>query len=92
MGRAPFGSVYSDFGATRWALPVHPISGHLLPGDLASWLPAAADAARRDQVGPHLFQESIIMTHRDDFVGCEVPDVFASGYGIDFTEQYRHLP
>ena len=27
-----------------------------------------------------------------DFVGFEVPDVFIVGYGIDFAEDYRHLP
>ena len=27
-----------------------------------------------------------------DFVGFEVPDRFIVGYGIDFAEQYRHLP
>ncbi len=27
-----------------------------------------------------------------DFVGFSVEDVFIAGYGIDFAEQYRHLP
>lgn len=27
-----------------------------------------------------------------DFVGFSVPDVFLVGYGIDYAEQYRHLP
>lgn len=27
-----------------------------------------------------------------DFVGFPIPDVFVVGYGIDFAEQYRHLP
>lgn len=27
-----------------------------------------------------------------DFVGFEVPDVFIVGYGIDYAEDYRHLP
>lgn len=27
-----------------------------------------------------------------DFVGFEIPDVFVVGYGIDYAEQYRHLP
>ncbi len=27
-----------------------------------------------------------------DFVGFEVPDIFIVGYGIDFDENYRHLP
>lgn len=27
-----------------------------------------------------------------DFIGFSVPDVFLVGYGIDYAEQYRHLP
>jgi hypoxanthine phosphoribosyltransferase len=27
-----------------------------------------------------------------DFVGFEVPDEFVAGYGLDFGEEYRHLP
>lgn len=26
------------------------------------------------------------------FVGFEIPDVFVVGYGIDYAQQYRHLP
>lgn len=29
---------------------------------------------------------------RVDFVGFVIEDVFVVGYGIDFAEQYRHLP
>ncbi|HEX6144137.1 MAG TPA: hypoxanthine phosphoribosyltransferase [Geminicoccaceae bacterium] len=27
-----------------------------------------------------------------DFVGFVIPDLFVVGYGIDYAEQYRHLP
>jgi len=27
-----------------------------------------------------------------DFVGFEIPDRFAVGYGLDFAERYRNLP
>ena len=27
-----------------------------------------------------------------DLVGFEIPDLFVVGYGIDYAEQYRHLP
>jgi hypoxanthine phosphoribosyltransferase len=27
-----------------------------------------------------------------EFVGFSIPDVFVVGYGIDYAEQYRHLP
>jgi hypoxanthine phosphoribosyltransferase len=27
-----------------------------------------------------------------DFVGFEIPDAFAVGYGLDFAERYRNLP
>jgi hypoxanthine phosphoribosyltransferase len=27
-----------------------------------------------------------------DYLGTEVDDIFIVGYGIDFNENYRHLP
>lgn len=27
-----------------------------------------------------------------DYQGIEIPDVFVVGYGLDYAEQYRHLP
>ena len=27
-----------------------------------------------------------------DYVGFRVPPVFVVGYGLDYAEQYRHLP
>jgi hypoxanthine phosphoribosyltransferase len=29
---------------------------------------------------------------RPDYVGCEIPDVYVVGYGLDWEEQYRNLP
>lgn len=29
---------------------------------------------------------------RPDYVGCEVPDEFVVGYGLDYDEKYRNLP
>ncbi len=27
-----------------------------------------------------------------DFVGFPIPDKFVVGYGLDFNDEYRHLP
>jgi hypoxanthine phosphoribosyltransferase len=29
---------------------------------------------------------------RPDYVGCEIPDVFVVGYGLDYNDAYRNLP
>lgn len=29
---------------------------------------------------------------KPDYVGCEVPDEFVVGYGLDYDEKYRNLP
>ncbi|MBX3443499.1 MAG: hypoxanthine phosphoribosyltransferase [Planctomyces sp.] len=29
---------------------------------------------------------------RPDYVAFEIPDVFVVGYGLDFNDEYRHLP
>ena len=29
---------------------------------------------------------------RPDYVGCEIPDVWVVGYGLDWEEHYRNLP
>jgi len=29
---------------------------------------------------------------RADYVGFTIPDVFVAGYGLDYAQQYRHLP
>jgi hypoxanthine phosphoribosyltransferase len=33
-----------------------------------------------------------LLTKPDRFVGFEIPDRFAIGYGLDFAERYRNLP
>lgn len=45
------------------------------------WTCALADKPSRREI-----------TFNADFVGFEVPDVFIVGYGIDYAEDYRHLP
>ena len=29
---------------------------------------------------------------RPDYIGCEIPDVFVVGYGLDYHDAYRNLP
>jgi hypoxanthine phosphoribosyltransferase len=45
------------------------------------WTCALLDKPSRRKVGIAL-----------DFIGFEIEDVFVVGYGIDYAEQYRHLP
>lgn len=30
--------------------------------------------------------------YQPDYVGCQIPDAFVVGYGLDYREHYRHLP
>lgn len=40
-----------------------------------------------------LARESVLAAEADiDYLGFPVPDGFVVGYGIDYAEQYRHLP
>ena len=32
------------------------------------------------------------MPLKADYVGFEIPDEFVVGYGLDYAENYRHLP
>ena len=32
------------------------------------------------------------ITLKADYVGCEIPNAFVVGYGLDFNEKYRNLP
>ncbi len=35
--------------------------------------------------------QRIIDLHAD-YIGCEIPDKFVVGYGLDYQERYRNLP
>ena len=32
------------------------------------------------------------MAIEPDYVGFEIPDAFVIGYGLDYNDEYRHLP
>ncbi len=32
------------------------------------------------------------VAYRPDYIGYTIPDAFVIGYGLDYAEQYRHLP
>ncbi len=36
--------------------------------------------------------ERRVVDLKADYVGCEVPDAFVVGYGLDFDQKYRNLP
>ena len=52
------------------------------------------------QMGPASLKICVLLEKRGrrevdivpDFVGFDIPDEFAVGYGLDFAEQYRNLP
>ena len=53
-----------------------------------------------DELGPRSIRTAVlVLKHgkqrvslRPDYVGCEIPDVFVVGYGLDYNDAYRNLP
>lgn len=53
-----------------------------------------------DELGPLSVHSAVLLRKqgaaevplKPDFVGFEIPNVFVVGYGLDYREQYRHLP
>ena len=53
-----------------------------------------------DELGPRSVRTAVlVLKHgkqkvklRPDYVGCEIPDVFVVGYGLDYNDAYRNLP
>jgi hypoxanthine phosphoribosyltransferase len=37
-------------------------------------------------------KERLQVPVRPDYVGFEIPDAFVVGYGLDYNDEYRHLP
>jgi hypoxanthine phosphoribosyltransferase len=52
------------------------------------------------QTGAHSVHSAVLLRKRGrqqvtlepDYVGFEIPDAFVVGYGLDYQDQYRHLP
>jgi hypoxanthine phosphoribosyltransferase len=53
-----------------------------------------------DELGPRSVRSAVLVlkqgkqrvAFRPDYVGCEIPDVFVVGYGLDYHDAYRNLP
>jgi len=53
-----------------------------------------------DGLGPRSIRTAVLVLKRGkqqvellpDYVGCEIPDVFVVGYGLDYNDAYRNLP
>ena len=53
-----------------------------------------------DELGPRSIRSAVLVLKqgkqrvslRPDYVGCEIPDVFVVGYGLDYNDAYRNLP
>jgi hypoxanthine phosphoribosyltransferase len=53
-----------------------------------------------DELGPRSIRTAVLVLKRGkqqvkmrpDYVGCEIPDVFVVGYGLDYKDAYRNLP
>jgi hypoxanthine phosphoribosyltransferase len=53
-----------------------------------------------DELGPRSVRTAVLVLKqgkqqvklRPDYVGCEIPDVFVVGYGLDYNDAYRNLP
>ena len=52
------------------------------------------------QLGPESLRSAVLLKKQGrqqvafepDFVGFEIPDEFVVGYGLDYRDEYRHLP
>jgi hypoxanthine phosphoribosyltransferase len=53
-----------------------------------------------DELGPRSVRSAVLVLKqgkqrvklRPDYVGCEIPDVFVVGYGLDYNDAFRNLP
>jgi len=53
-----------------------------------------------DELGPRSVRTAVLVLKqgkqkvslRPDYIGCEIPDVFVVGYGLDYNDAYRNLP
>ena len=53
-----------------------------------------------DELGPRTIRTAVLVLKegkqrvslRPDYIGCEIPDVFVVGYGLDYNDAYRNLP
>jgi hypoxanthine phosphoribosyltransferase len=53
-----------------------------------------------DELGPRSIRTAVLVLKQGkqkvklqpDYVGCEIPDVFVVGYGLDYNDAYRNLP
>lgn len=55
---------------------------------------------RFEEIGPQSLRTAVLLrkmgrqlvTIEPEYVGFDIPDVFVVGYGLDYNDEYRHLP
>ena len=70
-------------------LLVYLASQTLIPSGKTAKKETYSQLIQRVKDDPQSIQEVVF---EPDYVGFEIPDRFVVGYGLDYNDEYRHLP